>query len=137
MNRIAYYHTEIESDANICDLFVPLAVNCAGIERSHKKANMRRCRKDYYLLFINSGTHFMEIGDTIHTLPPDSFMLIEPDTYVCHTSTPGYIQYHWVHFTGNYLPKLLERLDFPVNLPVSLTFPTRSGNILNRYSGIF
>lgn len=133
MNRIAYYHTEIESDANICDHSVPLSVNCAGIERSLKPGDMRRIRNDYYLLFINAGVHQMETLDTVHTLVPDTFMLIPPNTFMHHISD-AFKQYYWIHFTGSYAAELLKSLDFPVNRAVPCTF---SREIREYFESIF
>jgi len=122
MNRIAYYNTDTEAEADKCDLSVPLAVNCAGIERGNASGSMIRKRKDYYLLFVITGTFCMEIGNHKYELTPNHYMLIEPDLYVHCSHDMEYFRYYWIHFTGNYAAELVNRLGISLNCTVSYEF---------------
>ena len=102
MKTQTYYHTRLESEANIKDLTVPLQVNCCGVATNNQPFSVdNRIRRDFYYIYFLEGK--MTIQDEI--LYPGDVIALAPELPHSYSSD-GHISYIWVHYTGYDAPSV-------------------------------
>ncbi len=134
MKLKSYYGPLTEQQANRASSEVPLLVNCAGVVYSPQSFFVRRKRKDFYLIFAVGGNMEIIINDKKQLLEQNTFIIIEPDTYFQYHQKNGFINYYWVHFTGNYVRELLNSLNIELNTVYNSEF---NDNIKNFFEKMF
>ncbi len=110
MGTQSYYLTELEQDADVCDISLPLLVNCAGIVDEKSPFSLHYVRNDYYFLYLTQGALHTHLG----TLRSGDLVIFEPRrvySYVSEAET----SYLWVHFTGNAVLSLLRENGLPTS----------------------
>lgn len=115
MKLKSYYGPLTEEQANRVSVDVPLLFNCAGVVYSASNFYVRRKRKDYYLIFAVGGEMNIIINEKKQTLKKNTFIVIEPETYFEYSSQNSFINYYWLHFTGNYAESLIQSFNIELN----------------------
>lgn len=95
MRNQSYFHTDIESKANIKNETVPLQVNCTGVVSPNSAFASRSIRQDYYYIYVLKGKMIMPE----ETLLPGDAIVLEPGRFYQYYSE-GETSYLWVHYTG-------------------------------------
>ena len=112
------YHTFYDKAKNTlvaCNLesdHLPLIVNCAGTTYIHWpfKTKNPQGRKDYYFLYLKTGTMNLSIDQTETTIFPNTLVMIPPNTpYGYSQQGSEQLFYYWIHFTGSYVQKCLDQ----------------------------
>lgn len=101
------------------DQTVPLLVNSCGeayyLSRNYVNA---RTRNDYYLICMLNGSMVAEWKDKKDVIKRGSAVFVSANTFFSQTTyekQKEYINYLWVHFTGNEAEKLLNECNIPLN----------------------
>ena len=115
MKLKSYYGSLTEAQADRSSSDVPLLVNCAGVVYSPQNFFVKKKRKDFYLLFAVGGNMQITVNNKEQLLMQNTFIVIEPDTYYQYHQKNGFINYYWIHFTGNYVRELLNALNISLN----------------------
>ena len=75
-------------------------------------------RKDWYLLYLLSGTMEVTIGDETVEMTGGDLYIISPDTYFAYNNTKTigeHIKYRFIHFLGFEAQKAIEDCELPIN----------------------
>jgi AraC family transcriptional regulator, arabinose operon regulatory protein len=94
-------------------LSAPIHINCCGFQDlSGFDCAMKRCRKDFYLVYLVNGTGHFRFG--METIAPDTGSVIlykpgEMQDYYYLGSEKAKI--YWIHFSGSDAGKLLDDLS--------------------------
>lgn len=124
MQSNSYYGMLTDPEANRAVYNIPLLVNCSGTVYSTdtpSESRMRK-RKDYYLIFVIGGKINLTINNNIQKLSKNCFIIIEPQTRFEQSIPGGFINYYWLHFTGNYAYDLIKTINITLNTVYSATF---------------
>lgn len=106
-----YYHTTLEADANICDLTVPIKVNCAGSVCSDTGIHTTGKRQDYYLIYVIAGDMVLHTPMNHGEIRQGQFIILSPGIPYEYQSRAGdELNYLWIHFTGSEVQTLLNKL---------------------------
>ncbi|QUI21220.1 helix-turn-helix transcriptional regulator [Vallitalea pronyensis] len=102
------------------DLEEYLLVNCCGNDKFHHKNFWQRRkngRKDYYLIYVNSGQLLCSINGISYRVKEGHMILIPPhQPHEIYYTDKVYHEVYWVHFTGYGVPPLLEKLQLLDNV---------------------
>ncbi len=123
------------SDNELENYEIPLRVNCCGVYRLISLPSMSTYRaagrSDYQILYVASGNAVFTLESGEIKVPAGSMVLYTPH------QTQKYIYYledkpevYWIHFTGNEVKELLQRVGF-IDSPVLYT------GISSRYQELF
>ena len=97
-----YYRTKLETLSNVCDMSVPLAVNCVGAVDETKEFDTVRKRKDFYLIYMLQGSMPIEYGDKTGNINKGEFIVLKPGTIHRNFAKVNCgINYLLFHFTGS------------------------------------
>ncbi len=101
------------------DKSVPLLVNSCGeayyLAKDYVNA---RTRNDYYLVYMVNGSISVEWKDKKDVIKRGSAVLVSANTFfsqITYSKQNEYVNYLWVHFTGNEAEKLLCECKIPIN----------------------
>ena len=111
-----YYRTKLETLSNVCDMSVPLAVNCVGAVDETKEFDTVRKRKDFYLIYMLQGSMPIEYGDKTGNINKGEFIVLKPGTiHRNFAKVNSGINYLWIHFTGSEAENMLLEYSIPLN----------------------
>ena len=121
--NVAYLGKESE---DIVDLEKPLLVTAAGNYRIHTLQVLDTVRptgrRDYQLLFVNSGKLYLEENGVEHAISKGNMLLFRPEEpQIYHIRAKDKTETYWVHFTGSEVEALLARYDMPKGKTVFFT----------------
>ena len=115
-----------------------LLVNCAGsinTRLNHTSIN-KAGRRDYYLIYLNSGTCTFRGGDTERALQHGDVIILPPNTsYSQRFSQDEALNYLWVHFTGSGVENVLKELKIDIFPCVNKT--KEPNHLQTRFSRLF
>ncbi len=105
-----YYYRSIDgTENNIAVKDRYLQVNCAGSLVLPHQFVAQTSRKDYYLQYLVGGHMKVWIDGTIQDMRPGEFLIYYPDTEYHYTNAgKKEVRYYWAHFSGYYVPALLQ-----------------------------
>ena len=133
MQTISYHafsdaHQNTVLACNLCSDKRPLLVNCAGstfIKWTFHTKNTQG-RKDYYLLYLKTGTLTFSVSGERHTLTSGTLILLPPDyPYEYFQTGEAPLFYYWIHFTGSHVQSLLDEYAL-LPLPLFRSLPQAS-----------
>lgn len=133
MQTISYHafpdaHRNTVLACNLCSDKRPLLVNCAGstfIKWTFHTKNTQG-RKDYYLLYLKTGTLTFSVSGEQHTLTSGTLILLPPDyPYEYFQTGEAPLFYYWIHFTGSHVQSLLDEYAL-LPLPLFRSLPQAS-----------
>jgi len=105
MENQSYYLNGMGDSDNLCDLSVPLQVNCTGYVSLTRHFTTTASRQDWYLQLMDTG----KLTSAGTVLTPGQFVVRPPNKIYRYGLESGSgIGYYWVHFTGNYAEELLQ-----------------------------
>ena len=104
MENQSYYLSRARSGDNICDLTVPLQVNCTGYVNMTHPFTTTGIRRDWYLQLMDEG----KLTSDGAGMMPGQFIVRAPDRSYRYGLENGSLGYYWIHFTGNCAGSLLE-----------------------------
>ena len=124
MQSNSYYGMLTDPEANRAVYDIPLLVNCSGTVYSADNPfeSRIRKRKDFYLVFVIGGKLNLTVNNKTQMLEKDSFIIIEPETCFEQCIPAGFINYYWLHFTGNWSYDLIKSVNITLNTVYSATF---------------
>ncbi len=110
---------------NIADTSVPYLLNSCGeiYIKKHFETRMSRGRRDYYLMYIISGSMDARVGDASFILERGNVLCISPNTpyfYARRENSEEHVRYRFLHFTGSRAGETLSSLSLPLNTPVEV-----------------
>lgn len=105
MENQSYYLHRMQSSDDICDLTVPMQVNCTGYVKLTRPFTTIGRRQDWYLQLIDAGT----LASDQKVMTPGQFIVRPPEKpYRYELKETGGIGYYWAHFTGSWVTSLLD-----------------------------
>lgn len=104
MHKQTYHIGTLLTDANVKNLKVPLQVNCCGFSASKGHNELKRIRKDYYLMYVLSGE--IEYYDDVIS---EGDIIIFESEHEINYMKKGNFSYLWLHFTGFEARSLAEK----------------------------
>ena len=139
MANQSYYRFTDSNSNNVENLDVEVQVNCAGeavlrSEWAHKQTSRR---KDYYLIFSEGGDIRGVIDNREVCVKSGNAVCIAPKTpHAFHSNSPldEWVHYHWIHFTGYGIEKMLSELGIRTNEIYSIK-PTEE--LFSHYEKLF
>ena len=105
---------------NLADRSVPLLVNSCGEAVLKKSFLTKRKRHDFYLMYITGGKIDAVCKGEKHILERGNVICVSPNTlynYKNSSNSSEYINYCWIHFTGNEAEEILSVCNIPLNTP--------------------
>lgn len=115
MIRQEYYSIKRNIESNMRIDSASLAVNCTGLEYIYPPYKLKKIRHDFYLMCFLSGSMPVVINQQEQTLSPETYIIIEPETFYSHQFDTGNVSYYWIHFSGNKARETIESLNIPLN----------------------
>lgn len=113
--RSAYFHTNLESEANIALDTVPLAVNSVGVEYFYRKFKYGQTRKDYSLVYVNEGILDMWFTEKHIQVKKGCFVITKPGNQSEHGTSCENLNYFWLNFTGSRVEELVKKMNLEYN----------------------
>ncbi len=119
--RKAYFNTDFETQANICDESVPLAVNSTGVEYFNKPfESSKSFRNDYGIVYVMEGSIYFNMTNETITLGKGDFIVLKPKTKTSYGTKDSFLNYYWLQFTGYNIKNLFDKLNLEFNTPYKI-----------------
>ena len=115
----------------------PLEINCTGcfFTKSRFAVENKEGRKDYYFLYVSSGTLELVLPQSRVIMSKGNFVIIPPQTKYQYAHTEGKLEYFWVHFTGSQVQNLLSEYELP--LYPTVCFVEDDGSVGRKFGNLF
>lgn len=118
MENQSYYLNRMGEPDNICDLSVPLQVNCTGYVSLTRPFTTNARRRDWYLQLMDTG----RLATDGAVMTPGQFIVRSPEKiYRYGLEDEGGIGYYWIHFTGNCAEDLLNACGIKPDVILSIS----------------
>lgn len=116
----------------------PLLVNCAGNFSTSEKfaTDNKDGRKDFYLMYIVSGSLEIKHGSEWIFCHAGNFIVIPPNLpyHYRHTENDT-LDYMWIHFTGSASAYIKE--EYGIELFPTVNAIKENGTVITRFQNIF
>lgn len=135
--RRAYFHTNLELDANIVSDKVPLLVNAVGIEYFYSPFKAQSHRYDYSLVYVTEGVLELWFDGKHIQAKKGSFIIRKPEANGEYGTNCENLNYFWLNFTGSKAHELIEKMKLECDTLYNIGVFEEIRNCFTKMAGEF